>query len=109
MTRGLKSIPWWIWLIPTVLLLVATAHLPYGYYTFTRIVVCGCAGWFAVASFYEQQVLRIWSAVFGLTAILFNPIVPIFLKRGTWLYIDIFIAILFLSHLILCRLRQRRP
>ena len=45
---NLKSIPWWVWIIPTAFLLVAMARLPYGYYTFTRILVCGIAAWFAI-------------------------------------------------------------
>ncbi len=103
---NLKSIPWWIWLMPSILLLVATARLPYGYYTLTRIVVCGTAAWIAIVGWKDSQVSRLWATAFLLIALLFNPIVPIHLKRGTWFYLDILIAIVFIAHLGIVRLRR---
>ena len=96
-----KSVPWWLWLIPVALLLAATARLPYGYYTFTRIVVCASAAFIAVAGW---EASRFWSVPFGLLAILFNPIFPIYLHRGTWFYFDIAAAIAFAAHMVLVRL-----
>lgn len=29
-----KSIPQWVWVVPAILLVIAVARLPYGYYTF---------------------------------------------------------------------------
>ena len=95
-----KSVPWWLWLVPVALLLAATAKLPYGYYTFTRIVVCASAAFIAVAGW---EASRFWSVPFGLLAILFNPIFPIYLHRGTWFYFDIAAAIAFAAHLVLVR------
>jgi hypothetical protein len=95
-----KSIPWLLWLIPVALLLVATARLPYGFYTFTRVVVCGSALFIALAG-WER--FRIWSAIFGLVAVLFNPLFPIYLHRGTWFYFDIGAAAIFAAHLIFVR------
>jgi hypothetical protein len=89
-----------LWLIPVALLLAATARLPYGYYTFTRIVVCASAAFIAVASW---EASKFWSVSFGLLAILFNPIFPIYLHRGTWFYFDIAAAIAFVAHLVLVR------
>ena len=95
-----KSIPWWLWLVPIAVLLTATAKLPYGYYTFTRIVICGSLAFIAVAG-WERY--RFWSVAFALLAVLFNPIFPIFLHRGTWLYFDVGTAALFAAHLIFVR------
>ena len=89
-----------------MLLLVATARLPYGYYTLTRMVVCGIAAWFAIAGWNDSQMSRAWSAVFTLMGVLFNPIVPIYLKRGTWFYLDILTAAVFIAHLGIARLRR---
>jgi len=101
-----KSIPWWLWLIPIALLCIATARMPYGYYTFMRTVVCGLAGYFAYVAWQEDiLVLRSWAVVFGLIAILFNPIIPVYLKRGTWFDIDIGVALVFAAHLMHVRLR----
>jgi hypothetical protein len=102
----IKSIPWWIWLIPVVLLLVATARLPYGYYTFTRIAVCAVAAWLAIVEWNTSRSIRIWLVVFALIAILFNPLIPIYLKRGTWFYLDILTAVAFLAHLGMAKLRR---
>jgi hypothetical protein len=42
--------------------------------------------------------------VFGLIAVLFNPIVPVYLKRAIWFDIDIGVAVIFAAHLMLVRL-----
>jgi hypothetical protein len=101
-----KSIPWWLWLIPVAMLLIATAKMPYGYYTFTRIVVSGFAALLAFIAWEGGPALRTWSVIFGVVALLFNPIVPIYLKRTTWFGFDIGAAILFAIHLALVRLRR---
>lgn len=100
-----KSIPWWLWLVPIALALGATAHLPYGYYTFTRIVICGFGAFFAYVSWQGDSVSKIWAAIFALLAVLFNPIFPIYLHRVTWQPIDIGVAVIFAAHLLLVRLR----
>lgn len=82
-------------LIAVVLLLVAILPLPYGYYTFLRISVTVCAllvAWFA---YKEKDEPTVWVLVFGLVAILFNPLIPIYLSRGIWFYLDIGIAAIF--------------
>ena len=99
-----KSIPWWLWLIPIALLLIATAKMPYGYYTFTRIVVCGLAAVFAFVAWGGGPVSRIWSVIFALVAVLFNPIIPIYLKRTAWFGFDIGAAAFFMAHLVFVRL-----
>jgi hypothetical protein len=98
-----KSIPWWLWLIPTALLFTATARMPYGYYTFIRIVVCGFAAYFAYVAWQEEMSFsQFWAVTFGLIAVLFSPIVPVYL-RATWFDIDIGVAVVFATHLILVR------
>ena len=67
---------------------------PYGYYTFLRIVVCGVAAFTAYFSYEIKK--EIWAVVFGMIAILFNPISPISLSREIWAPIDIGTGILFI-------------
>lgn len=100
-----KSIPWWLWLLPVAILLVATARLPYGYYTFTRVVICGSAALIAFTGWEDSTTSRMWSVLFALLAVLFNPIFPIYLKRGTWFYLDVGAAVVFAAHLVLVRIR----
>jgi uncharacterized protein DUF6804 len=99
-----RPIPWLLWLVPIGLLVVAIERLPYGYYTFTRFVVCGFAALLAYLAWEGEGVAsRTWAIVFGLMAILFNPFVPVYLKRATWAYFDIGCALIFAAHLIFIR------
>jgi hypothetical protein len=50
----LQRIPRIIWLVCAVLLVVAVLRLPYGYYSFLRIVICGAAALIAVAGLAEE-------------------------------------------------------
>jgi len=103
---NLKSIPWWIWLIPTAFLVLAIARMPLGYYTVTRIVVFGIAVWIAFCGLGGGHLSKIWAAVFALLAVLFNPIVPVYLPRLTWIYCDIVAATLFFVHMLFYRLKR---
>lgn len=86
------------------MLLIATARMPYKYYTFARIVVCGFATFFAFVGWAEGSPSRVWSAIFGLVVVLFNPIVPFYFRRTTWFDIDVGVAIIFAAHLMFMRL-----
>jgi len=98
-----------VWLICAVLLVAAVFHLPYGYYYFLRIVVCGAAALIAVAGLTEDaQRGMTWTATFILIVVLFNPIMPIRLHRSTWFCLDLTAAGVFTAHLIFCR-NKRRP
>jgi hypothetical protein len=99
----MKSIPQLVWVVPACLLLVAISRLPYGYYTFTRIVTCGVAVLIAVAGMQERAVVQIWSILLLAIAVLFNPFIPIHLNRAVWCYLDLGAAAAFLAHLVLVR------
>jgi hypothetical protein len=102
----IKNIPWWLWLLPMAILFIATQRMPYGYYTFTRVVICGVAALLAFVSWQEENsTSKMWSAAFALVAVLFNPIFPVYLRRATWYYIDIAVAIMLAAHLAIVRLR----
>lgn len=104
---SLKSVPWFVWLIPAVLLLIAIARLPYGYYTFLRVVVCAVALLIAYTGWESRTSAQVWAVLFVLIAILFNPIFPVHLNRAAWFYLDIAAAAFFGGHLVLVRLRER--
>lgn len=79
------------------LLLLAIAPLPIGYYTFLRIAIT-LATVLLILDSYKGQV-NIWSMVFGIIAILFNPIIPIYLyQKDKWMPIDIGTAVIFLAY-----------
>jgi hypothetical protein len=52
----LKSIPMIVWLAPAVLLVIATARLPYNYYTFTRIVTSVTAALIVFIGFHKRSI-----------------------------------------------------
>ena len=63
-----------------------TGH-PYGYYTFLRWITSGAACYFAFFTYsYEPKG---WFGAYIFIALLFNPIVPIYLSKDTWKFIDI--------------------
>ncbi|TYB72667.1 hypothetical protein ES677_01560 [Bizionia gelidisalsuginis] len=83
-----------ILLICSGLLLLSIANLPIGYYTFLRIIVTIGAVTIIVKEY--QGELNFWLIVFGLIAILFNPIIPVYFNnKSVWVPIDIIVAILF--------------
>jgi hypothetical protein len=96
-----KSMPWWLWLIPIMLLFLATDMMPYGY-IFTRTVVFGFCVSFAVIG-WKHGSLQFWSVLFGLLAILFNPIFQINFSLEAWSYLDVGGAIIFAVHLVFVR------
>lgn len=99
----MRSVSPIIWVAPAMLLLVATFHLPYGYYTFTRIVACSAACFLAILVIRERRSVNSWAALLIAMAILFNPLIPIHFSRATWFYLDIIAAVAFLAHLVFVR------
>ncbi|WP_339812058.1 DUF6804 family protein [uncultured Imperialibacter sp.] len=78
------------------LLLIALVELPYGYYTFLRLAVT--IGAVLVIYIEYSKSLNFWIIIFGIIAVLFNPIFPIYLRdRGLWAVIDVLCAIIFVS------------
>jgi hypothetical protein len=102
---NIKSIPRIVWALPPILLVLAILRLPYGYYTFTRIVTCGIAAFIATIGFRERPAVQAWSVLLLAIAVLFNPLMPIYLNRATWFYLDLATAVVFLAHLIFVRQR----
>lgn len=77
--------------ITSALLLLALFPMPYGYYTLLRIVVSGVFGWSAYIT-YDKDSLSSITWIYAIICILFNPIIPIELSKGIWMFIDVFVA-----------------
>ena len=84
-----------------VLLLVALGQHPYGYYTFMRWVVTIAA--VVVASVGWHSIVQWTTWPFVGIAMLFNPLVPVYLDRATWRPIDVICAVSFAASLALAR------
>lgn len=80
--------------IISALLFLGAAPLPYGYYMLLRLAACGFFIWAAVITYEKQSQYLPW--VFGLLALLFNPIIKIHLPKELWAAIDIASAIFIL-------------
>lgn len=81
-------------LISAGLLFLSLAPLPIGFYTLLRIVIT--IGAVAVIIQEIDNGLNTWVIIFGLIAILFNPIIPVYLgDKDVWVPIDIIAGILF--------------
>ena len=77
-------------IIAVLMLFWALGDNPYSYYQILRWVICGATGYFAYLAYENNKNAWVW--VFGIIAILFNPIIPFYLDRGTWAVIDIITA-----------------
>jgi hypothetical protein len=81
-------------LICSGLLLLALTDLPIGYYTLLRIVVT--IGAVAVVITEYENGITFWFIAFGLIAVFFNPLIPIYLgNKSSWMPIDLITAMLF--------------
>lgn len=80
--------------IAAALLLLALADLPYGFYTLLRIIVCAVGAYGAYLAYSLER--PVWTWTLGAIAVLFNPIIPIYLERETWAPIDVGVAVVLL-------------
>lgn len=93
-------------IISIVLLLLASfGRWPYGFYTLLRLVVTGGAIYLAFAAAQFNKTTWIW--VMGVTAVLFNPLIPVHLKRSVWQFIDFLAALLFAVTLFTIRGKKK--
>jgi FtsH-binding integral membrane protein len=72
------------------------------FYTALRWVSCAAFAYSGVVA--SQMQLTFWAWVFGLLAILFNPIIPVYLQRQFWQIIDYAaILVIFLAAVVFTR------
>ena len=83
--------------IPVAVLFIGVFPLPIGYYTLLRLVVTAAATYIAYNTFQKDKQSG-WIWVFGFVAILFNPLIPIYLDKELWMIIDFVVAILFIVY-----------
>ena len=55
---------------------------PYAYYILLRWVCCGIFAYLAFQAFEQKQQGWVW--VLGITALIYNPIIPVHLNRELW-------------------------
>ena len=112
---SIRKILFYAKIFASVLLFISLLKLPMGYYTFLKIVVCGISC-FAVYKYYlEDDGISFKTIIFGIIALIFNPIIPIYLgKKQIWSVIDISTAVIFLVSIIFLkelpfRMKKEKP
>ena len=82
------------WLAPIIVLVIGILPLPIGYYTLSRLVVCVSALYFAYNFYKKNDTTNIW--IFGFIAILYNPIIPVYLyEKFIWIIVNIITIFVF--------------
>lgn len=93
-------------LIASALLLFAVKDgLPYGYFTILRFVVCAITTYLAYTA-YEKNSESLWVWAFGFIAILFNPLIPIYLQRSQWGPIDLIAGLFLISSMLFFKIKK---
>lgn len=81
-------------IIAIAMLVLALFAWPYAYYIFLKFVVTGMAAYYAYYLYQVNGLHGAWFWVFIFAAILFNPLMPIYLgDRGVWSIIDVGLVI----------------
>lgn len=78
------------WKIPFILAIfffASTFDLQYGFYTIFKICVFFLSGYFAICCFSSGD--NFSAIINALIAIIWNPILPIYLDKATWVFLDI--------------------
>lgn len=82
------------WLAPIIVLGIGILPLPIGYYTLSRLVVCACALYFAYNFYKNNNSTNLW--IFGFIAVLYNPILPVYLyEKFIWIIVNLITIYLF--------------
>ena len=82
------------WIAPIVVMAIGFLPMPYGFYNLSRIVVCGCSLYYAYQFFQNTDNTFVW--IFGFLAVLYNPIIPVYLyEKEIWMVVNIITAIIF--------------
>lgn len=92
-------------IISSILLFTALINgLPYGFFTFLRFVIFVIASYIAWMAYDEQKEGWVW--IFLIIAILFNPFIPIYLKRDIWKIIDLMTGIFLMAAIFILKFKK---
>jgi HEAT repeat protein len=70
-----------------MLLWAFNPHNPYGYYILLRWVCCGVFAYLAFQAVSRRKIG--WAWVFGISAVVYNPIIRVHLTRGMWEVVNV--------------------
>ena len=81
--------------IAVAMLFIGAAPLPYGYYMLLRLVATGVFVWAAFIAYERKNEVLPW--VYGVLALLFNPLIKIHLPKELWAVVDVGSGVLLLA------------
>ena len=82
--------------ICTILVAIGVLELPYGYYMFLRLCLCGAAIAVIYLAFDNLHEVFLW--LFGAIAVLYNPIIPIYFgDKSVWIVLNVITILIFWS------------
>ena len=93
--------------ICAAMLFLGATPLPYGYYTLLRLVACGVFAFAAFVAHERKNQVLPW--LYGLIAVLFNPIFKIHLPKEAWVFVDIGAGVLLLVTAKTVRTHKKCP
>jgi hypothetical protein len=88
------------------LLFAISSHWRYSFYITMRLTVCTIAVYLAYTSFVSGRAL--WGLALSAVAVLFNPVLPMRMRRSDWGPIDMIAASVFVLWMIASLLRSRK-
>jgi len=81
-------------ILAAALLVIATLKMSYSFYVLLKIFITFLALYFTIPAFKEKNETFGW--LFGLIALLFNPILEFHFPKSAWIVIDLISAVVFL-------------
>ena len=81
--------------IAAAMLFVGAAPLPYGYYMLLRLVATGVFIWAAIVAYDRKSEILPW--VYGVLAVVFNPLIKVHLPKELWAVVDVGSGVLLLA------------
>jgi len=84
----------WFKIVAILFLLGALGDNPYGYYQLLRWIILAIGAYSAYLAYNAEK--KGWTWIFGIIAVLFNPIIPFTFQRDIWQTIDVIVAVIFL-------------
>jgi hypothetical protein len=83
-------------IVAIILLILAIFPLPYGYYQFLKITICGILGYIGYQEYNKNKDFNVKCIIMWLFAIAYNPILKISLGRKRWAIVNVITIAVFL-------------
>lgn len=89
-----------------MLLWALNPHNPYGYYILLRWVCCGVFAYSAVQASVLGSEKQGWVWVFGITALIYNPIFRVHLNRELWQILNVVTVVILVASFFMLKLKK---